>query len=133
LAKFERKLFEKEVKLGCGTFGFVYLGKYKGKPEKVVTKKNNVESIDSKSCFVKDAALLNSTKDHRNIIRFLGFCEEPYSIMMEYSCFDFRLFRVAKRLCALQDYVHFVDDEFDFASFADCYWVVFYNVCKYDK
>jgi serine/threonine protein kinase len=33
LPKFEWKLFEKEKKLGCGTFGSVYLGKYKGKPE----------------------------------------------------------------------------------------------------
>jgi hypothetical protein len=32
---------------------------------------------------VKEAALLNSTKGHRNIIRFLGFCEDPYSIMKE--------------------------------------------------
>jgi serine/threonine protein kinase len=60
---------------------------------------------------VKEAALLNSTKGHRNIIRFLGFCEEPYSIMMEYSS---PFYRVAKSLCTL-----FVDDEFDFASFAD--------------
>jgi serine/threonine protein kinase len=96
------------MKLGCGTFGSVYLGKYKGKPEKVVAKKNNVESIDSKSCFVKEAALLNSTKGHRNII-----------IMMEYSCFDFRPFGVAKSLCTVEDFIHFVDDEFDFASFAD--------------
>ena len=38
--------------------------------------------------------------------------------MMEYSCFDFRPFGVAKSLCTLEDFVHFVD-EFDFASFAD--------------
>jgi hypothetical protein len=30
LPKFEWKLFEKENKLGCGTFGSVYLAKYKG-------------------------------------------------------------------------------------------------------
>jgi hypothetical protein len=82
---------------------------------------NNVESIDSKSCFVKEAALLNSTKGHRNIIRFLGFCEERYSIMMEYSSPVYRVIRVAKSLCTLEDFVHFVDDdrEFDFAFFAD--------------
>jgi serine/threonine protein kinase len=70
LPKFEWKLFEKENKSDCGTFGSVYLAKYKGKPEKVVTKKNNVESIDSISRFVKEAALLNSAKGHRNVIRF---------------------------------------------------------------
>jgi serine/threonine protein kinase len=103
LPKFEWKLFEKENKLGCGTFGSVYPAKYKGKPEKVVAKNNNVGSIDSKSCFEKEAALLNSTKGHRNIIRFLEF-----SIMMEYSCFDFRPFGVAKSVCTLEDFVHFV-------------------------
>ena len=57
LSKLEWKLFEKEKKLGFCTFWSVYLGKYKGKPEKEVTKKNNVESIDSKSCCVKETAL----------------------------------------------------------------------------
>jgi hypothetical protein len=78
----------------------------------VVAKNNNVESIDSKSCFEKEASLLNSTKGNRNIIRFLEF-----SIMMEYSCFDFRPFGVAKSLCTLENFVHFVDDDFD--SFTD--------------
>ena len=87
----------------------------------MVAKNNNVESIDSKSCFEKVASLLNSTKGHRNIIRFLEF-----SIMMEYSCFDFRPFGVAKSVCTLDDFVHFVD-EFDFASFA-----VFMPTCAKD-
>jgi predicted Ser/Thr protein kinase len=73
--------------LGCDTFGSVYLGKYKGKPENVFAKNNNVESNDSKSCFEKEAALLNSTKGHRNIIQFLEF-----SIMMEYLLFYLKVF-----------------------------------------
>jgi serine/threonine protein kinase len=110
--KIPKNWLKKKGKKGSRV-GSVYLAKLKGIPEKVVAKKNNVESIDSKSCFVKEAALLNSTKGHRNIIRFLEF-----SIMMGYSCFDFRSFGVAKSLCTLEDFVHFVD-EFDFASFAD--------------
>jgi hypothetical protein len=39
---------------------------------------------------------------------------------MEYSCFDFRSFTELQKAFALYwDFVHFVDDEFDFASFAD--------------
>ena len=34
LPKFEWKLFEKENKLGFGTFGSVYLAKYQGKTRK---------------------------------------------------------------------------------------------------
>lgn len=119
LPKFELKLFEKEKKLGCGSFGSVYLGEYKGKAGKVVVKKINVETIDSTSRFVKEAALLNSTKGHRNVIQFLGFCDKPYSIMMEYSSFDFRPFGAEKTISTLGDFVHFVDVEFDFTSFAD--------------
>ena len=37
--------------------------------------------------------------------------------MMEYSCFDFGHFGVEKT--TLQDFVHLVDAEFDFCSFAD--------------
>jgi serine/threonine protein kinase len=37
--------------------------------------------------------------------------------MMEYSFFDFRPFGVEKSLCTLENFVHFVDDDFD--SFAD--------------
>ena len=46
--------------------------------------------------------------------------------MMEYSCFDFRPFGVAKSLCTLENFVHFVD-EFDFDSFA-----VFMPTCAKD-
>ena len=119
LPKFEWKLFEKEKKIGRSTFGSVYLGKYEGKGDKVVTKKINGESIDSQARFVKEAALLNSAKGHRNIIQLLGFSSEPYAIMMEYSSFDFRPFGVEKRVCTLEDFVHFVDAEFDFTSFVD--------------
>ena len=39
--------------------------------------------------------------------------------MMEYSSFDFRPFGVEKNVCSLEGFVHFVDAEFDFTSFAD--------------
>ena len=93
------------------------MGNTKEKGEKVVTKKINGESIDSQARFVKEAALLNSAKGHRNIIQFLGFSSEPYAIMMEYSSFDH--LELKKRVCTLEDFVHFVDAEFDFTSFAD--------------
>ena len=49
----------------------------------------------------------------------MRFCHEPYAIMMEYSCFDFGHFGVEKKVTTLQDFVHFVDAEFDFSTFAD--------------
>ena len=39
--------------------------------------------------------------------------------MMEYSCFYFGPLGVEKKVSTLEDFVHFVDAEFDFSSFAD--------------
>ena len=40
--------------------------------------------------------------------------------MMEYSCFDFRPLGVEKKVSMLEDFVHFVDDEFDFHHLPMC-------------
>ena len=85
----------------------------------VCVKKLKGESADSKRRFEKDAGILHSVKGHRNISGFLRFCHKPYATMMEYSCFDFGHFGVEKKVTKLQDFVHFVDAEFDFSSFAD--------------
>ena len=119
LPTFEWQQFEKEKKLGSGSFGSVYLGKYPGRDEKVVAKKTKCDSVDSKSRFIKEAGLLNATTGHRNIVSFFGFCEEPCSILMEYSCFDFSPFGVEKQVSTLGNFLCVVDDDFDFTSFAD--------------
>ncbi len=119
LPKFDWKRFTKEKKLGSGGFGKVYLGKYEGEIEKVVVKKMKGENYDAKSRFIKEAKLLNVTQGHRNIVKFLGFCEEPGSILMENACFDFSLFGIEKRASTLSNFLHLVDDDFDFTSFAE--------------
>ena len=119
LPAFQWQNFEKDKKLGSGSFGSVYLGKYAGRDERVVAKKMKGDSVDSKSRFIKEAGLLNATTGHRNVIRFFGFCEESCSILMEYSCFGFSLFGVEKQVTTLGNFLHVVDDEFDFTSFAD--------------
>ena len=101
LPKFRWELFHKEKKLGSGTFGSVYLGRYEGRNEQVVTKKMKSDSVDSKCRFVKEAALLNEVKGHRNIITFFGLSDEPQAIMMEYSCFDYRPFGMEKIVSTL--------------------------------
>ena len=50
---------------------------------------------------------------------FLKFCQEPYAIMMEYSCFDFNFLEVDKKVSSLEDFIHFIDAEFEFESFSD--------------
>jgi serine/threonine protein kinase len=88
--------FQKEKKIGSGTFGSVYIGKCVDRDEKVVVKKVKSDSYDSKARCLK-AALLNKTQGHRNIIKFLGFCDEPHAIMMEHSYFDFQPFGIEKQ------------------------------------
>ena len=50
---------------------------------------------------------------------FLKFCQEPYAILMEYSCFDFNFLEVDKKVSSLEDSLHFIDAEFEFESFSD--------------
>ena len=107
--------------LGSGRFGSVYLADFKvsGEQRSVVIKTLKGECAESKRHFQKEAGILNSVKGHRNIARCLRFCQEPQAIMMEYSCFDFGPFGVEKKVFMLEDFVHFVDDKFDFSLFAD--------------
>ena len=65
--------------LGSGTFRSVYLADFNvsGKQRSVVIRKFKGESTGSKRRFQKEAGILNSVKGHRNIVRFLRFCQEP--------------------------------------------------------
>ena len=109
-----------EAELGCGTFGSVYLVKYsRGDRGNVIVQNIKGESAEAKRRFEKEAGILNTVKGHRNISEFLRFCKEPYAIMMEHACFDFTPLGVDKKLNTLEDFLHFIDVEFDFTSFAD--------------
>ena len=77
------------------------------------------ESAEAKQRFEKEAAILNTVKRHRNVCQFLKFCQEPYAIMMKYSWFDFNFLDVDKKVSSLEDFIHFIDAEFEFESFSD--------------
>ena len=120
LPKFEWASIVKTKKLGSGSFGSVHLAKHANTSKNVVIKKLKSVSIDSQTRFVKEAKILNSVKDHPNISKFLRFCSEPHSIMMEFSSFDFGLFGDdEKSVSSLGDFLQFVDEKFNFTSFAD--------------
>ena len=107
-------------KLGCGSFGSVYLVKYEKEDRRnVIVKKMKGESAEARRRFEKEAAILNTVKGYRNVSEFLRFCTEPYAIMMEQACFDFTPLGVRKQVNTLEDFVHFLDAEFDSTSFSD--------------
>ena len=105
--------------LGSGTFNSVYLVNYEKEEQNVIVKKMRGESAVAKRRFEKEAAILNTVMGHRKVCEFLKFCQEPYAIMMEYSCFDFNFPEVVKKVSSLEDFIHFIDTEFEFASFSD--------------
>ena len=105
-------------KLGCGSFGSVYLVKYEKEDRRnVIVKKMKGESAEARRRFEKEAAILNTVKGYRNVSEFLRFCTEPYAIMMEQAYFDFTPLGAQKQVNTLEDFLHFVDAEFDFTSF----------------
>ena len=69
----------------------MYLVNYEEEEQNVIVTKIKGESAEAKRRFDKEAAILNTVKGRRNVGEFLKFCQEPYAIMMEYSCFDFNL------------------------------------------
>ena len=95
----------------------------------VCIKKLKVESPNSKRRFRKEASILHSVKGHRNISQYLRFCHEPYAIMMEFSYFDFCHFGIEKEVNTLEDFIHFVDADFDFSSFANMFNIGLHNRC----
>ena len=58
-----------EEEVGSGTFGSVYIVKYKKEHRNVVVKKMKGESMETKRRFKKEAGLLSSVKGHRNVTR----------------------------------------------------------------
>ena len=51
---------------------------------------------------------------------------------MEYSCFDFNFLEVDKKVSSLEDFIHFIDDEFEFYSFSDVF-VMRKGCCKWTR
>ena len=106
-----------EKQVDSGAFGVVYLGRYAS--ERIVVKTLKGESGESKKRFLKEAKLLYDVRGHNNVSQFKAFCDNPYAIIMEYSMFDFNPFGADKIVTTLQDFLHFVDYEYDFSSFSE--------------
>ena len=102
--------------IGSGSYGTIHRAIHDDKT--VVVKKLKGESSIAKERFLKEAKMLFEMK-HASIPAFLGFTENPYSLMMEYILFDFQPFGIEKRVTNIGEFYHFIDDEFDFTSFAD--------------
>ena len=99
------ELANKEV-IGHGSYGIVYKTSYLGKT--VVVKNILGESAAEQNSFVKEARLIKSLQ-HKNVVAFIGFCSEPYAMMLEYVYFDFLPFEISKKVSNLVDFLNFAD------------------------
>lgn len=75
---------ELQEEIGKGAFGVIHKGFYCGQEIAVKTMKNRDE-VNEKSFqdFRKEAYMMSGMK-HPNIVNMIGFCLEPFSIVMEY-------------------------------------------------
>ena len=101
-------------RIGQGAFGDVFTVDYQapGKEtvETVIIKKMlNVMDEQEKKLFSKEVALLNGLV-HRNIVKLMSVCYEPFAMMLEYVYFDFNLFGQDVRVSALSDLLVKIDE-----------------------
>ncbi|KAJ3223115.1 hypothetical protein HK099_001516 [Clydaea vesicula] len=77
-------IFQKEI--GKGGFGIVFKGLYKNKVcaiKKINLKLDNENKLEVLKNFLKEAQVMQSMK-HENIVKFIDFDLESFSIIMEY-------------------------------------------------
>ena len=79
--------------------------KYEKEERNAIVKKMKGASAEAKRPFEKEPGIANTVKGPRNVAGFLRFCQDPYAIMMEYSCFGFSPFGVDKKVSSLEDFV----------------------------
>ena len=78
------KVKEPKKMLGKGAFGIVYKGEYEG--EEVAIKEINGNIIDEKQIdeFLKECEVMKKLPKHPNILKFIGICNNPFSILTEF-------------------------------------------------
>lgn len=99
----------------CKRLAVVVLGPYT--VQSTTRRPSSLRSLKVNE-FLKEAKLIFNI-NHAGILGFLGFTENPYSLMMEYIMFDFQPFGIEKTVTNIGEFYHFIDHEFDFESFAD--------------
>eukprot|EP01122_Echinamoeba_exundans_P014794 TRINITY_DN6778_c0_g1_i1.p1 TRINITY_DN6778_c0_g1~~TRINITY_DN6778_c0_g1_i1.p1 ORF type:complete len:1331 (+),score=177.31 TRINITY_DN6778_c0_g1_i1:128-4120(+) len=72
------------AKLGEGSFGSVFLAKYKGQP--VAVKKLNSISSSAIGDFFRESSIMMSVKQNPNVTRLIGLCQEAgnFCIVLEF-------------------------------------------------
>ncbi|KAL7219892.1 hypothetical protein ACSBR2_012871 [Camellia fascicularis] len=76
--------FHEKNKLGRGGFAIVYKGELKN-GRKIAVKKPLVISEKEKKDFMNEAKLLLECANHRNVVKFLGFCSHGEEILLVFD------------------------------------------------
>jgi len=100
-------------KLGSGSFGTVSLATVKSTNQTVVVKKMNEDDVhdqQKRRIFFKEATILHGL-ENENIVKFLGMCIEPCTLLLEYMYFDFKPFGASDcTVSSLDGFLKFIDD-----------------------
>ncbi|ETO29225.1 Kelch repeat-containing protein [Reticulomyxa filosa] len=73
-----------DVEIGRGAYGTVYKARWCG--HEVACKKFAKEDVDTTKAmqFIKEMQISSKASNHPNIVRYYGFCQVPFCLVMEY-------------------------------------------------
>ena len=100
--------------IGQGAFGIAMKATYQSAA--VFIKQIKSYSPYVSDIFRKEALVLSQIK-HENIIRLLGVCDDPVSIMTEYCCFSLRPFQRNEQFNSLDQLLLFLHSQDLFSFF----------------
>jgi serine/threonine protein kinase len=101
-----KELTEFGESIGRGSFGAVFLAKYK--QENVVIKKLISDEDNDKKLFMKEARVLRRLEGE-HIVQMKAACVDPCAIMLEYIYFDFTHFGSDFKVSSLDAFLKFID------------------------
>ena len=99
---FDFSKFVNKEEIGKGAYGAVFTADFPThsvdkRPEKVIVKKILGEDLQDKKNFVKEGKILQALK-HANVVHFKGICKNPFALVLEHLCFDFKPFGMVSSL-----------------------------------
>lgn len=130
IPQFQWKDVYVQNKIGSGSFGTVSKAIHKNGNDKEVILKQPLDLGYYEREFCKEVRLLERVKGHENVVTFEAVCTKPLAIMEEYVRFSFNYFGNGDDtiVSSLAEFLHHVDDSYDFDGFYHVPQVIFKKI-----